>query len=81
MTAKPIIPDDRPNGWYITDEAANHAIVRGPYEHEETVGAVRKELENYWYKDIDKHDSEYAHHPNYWIVYKSTPVETEQDAA
>jgi hypothetical protein len=55
-------------GWYVVDHARNNAVLRGPYEHSETAGAVREEIELHLYDEDEDDDSQYETHPNLWVV-------------
>lgn len=50
-------------GWYVTDHARNDAILRGPYKHIETAGAVREEMERAW----DDRDGDRPDTRNLWV--------------
>jgi hypothetical protein len=62
------MPAPRKTGWWVFDRET-HTVHRGPFDHEETAGAVRLEMEHYepnknwnlsvWYGDRKEFDRLY----------------------
>jgi hypothetical protein len=65
---KRITPERTYAGWYVVDHARNNAVLRGPYEHAETAGDVRAEIESTLYDPDEPDEDQYQIHPNLWVV-------------